>query len=193
MSGVPTELEFGESPDPGPSGRRLSISATAYLVAISAIAFFAAMPFVPRLQTEQHSVTVWLTFVLFAVGAAIAQVALVKTPRNQSYHATNVFLIPAILLLPPELVVVIAVVQHIPAWLKNRTAWYRRVLQHLQLRHRDAGGVGDGPARATGRRADSQQRPTLRCRGSGLLARPRRAEPRDARPDAAPRPRALDP
>ena len=125
MSGVPTELEFGERPEPGPSGRRLSISATAYLVAISGLAIFAAMPFVPRLQTEQHSVTVWLTFVIFAVGAAVAQVALVKTPRNQSYHATNVFLIPAILLLPPELVVVIAVVQHIPAWLKNRTAWYR--------------------------------------------------------------------
>ena len=62
---------------------------------------------------------------MFATGAALAQVALVKTPRNQSYHATNVFLIPAILLLPPELIIVVAVVQHIPAWLKNRTAWYR--------------------------------------------------------------------
>ena len=51
----------------------------------------------------------------------MAQVALVKTPHNQSYHATNVFLIPAILLLPPELVVVVAILQHIPAWLKNRT------------------------------------------------------------------------
>ena len=57
MSGVPTELAFGERPEPGPSGRRLSISASAYLVAIAGIAILAAMPFVPRLQTEQHSVT----------------------------------------------------------------------------------------------------------------------------------------
>ena len=125
MSAVPTELEFGESPDPGPSGRRLSFSATAYLVAIAVIAVLVALPFAPRLQSQQYSTTVWLTFVLFTVCAAVAQVALVKTPRNQSYHATNVFLIPAILLLPAELVVVIAVVQHVPAWLKNRTAWYR--------------------------------------------------------------------
>ena len=125
MSAVPTELEFGESPDPGPSGRRLSYSATAYLVAIAVIAVLVALPFAPRLQSQQYSTTVWLTFVLFTVCAAVAQVALVKTPRNQSYHATNVFLIPAILLLPAELVVVIAVVQHVPAWLKNRTAWYR--------------------------------------------------------------------
>ena len=50
---------------------------------------------------------------------------LVKHPPNQSYHATNVFLIPAILLLPPELVVAVAIIQHIPTWLKTRTAWYR--------------------------------------------------------------------
>ena len=124
MSGVPTELAR-RAPRSGPSGRRLSISATAYLVAIALIAVFAALPFASRLQTEQPQRHHLADFVLFAVGAAVAQVALVKTPHNQSYHATNVFLIPAILLLPPELVVVIAVVQHIPAWLKNRTAWYR--------------------------------------------------------------------
>ncbi len=125
MSAVPTELEFGEPPDPGPRGRRLSISATIYLAAIAVIALLVALPFLGRLQNAQYGASVWLTFGLFAIGAAVAQVALVKTPRNQSYHATNVFLIPAILLLPPELVVVIAVFQHVPAWLKNRTAWYR--------------------------------------------------------------------
>src|SRR5262245_25030171 len=89
------------------------------------IAAVLALPFLGRLQSAEYGASVWLTFGLFAIGAALAQVALVKTPRNQSYHATNVFLIPAILLLPPELVIVIAVFQHIPAWLKNRTAWYR--------------------------------------------------------------------
>ena len=126
MSAVPSEVPFGEHPERSPSGnRRLSVAATAYLIAIAILAGLLAAPFVSRLQTEAYSTRIWLTFLLFATGAALAQVALVKIGRNQSYHATNVFLIPAILLLPPELIIVVAVVQHIPAWLKNRTAWYR--------------------------------------------------------------------
>ncbi|HEV8601891.1 MAG TPA: diguanylate cyclase [Gaiellaceae bacterium] len=126
MSAVPTELAFGEGPGPGSDGgRRLSRSAMAYLVATAAAACAATIPFLSRLQDERHGVGVWTTFLLLAGGAALAQILLVKTPTNHSYHATNVFLIPAVLLLPPEFVVVVAVVQHIPAWLKNRTAWYR--------------------------------------------------------------------
>ena len=126
MSDVASEMPLGEQPDRSPSGnRRLSLAATLYLMAIALLAGLIAAPFVTRLQTETYSASVWITFLLFATGAAVAQVALVKTGRNQSYHATNVFLIPAILLLPPELIIVVAVGQHIPAWLKNRTAWYR--------------------------------------------------------------------
>ena len=127
MSAFPTELDvFGESPEPTPSGnRRLSIAATVYLAAIVVAAGAVAAPFLGRLQDAHYSASTWIAFVLFAGGAALAQVALVKTPTNHSYHATNVFLIPAILLLPPELVIAVAIIQHIPAWLKNRTTWYR--------------------------------------------------------------------
>ena len=126
MSPVPTEVNFGEGPGPSPGeSRRLSWPATVYLVATVAAAGAAAIPFVSRLQDGNRGVGVWMTFVLLAGGAGLAQVLLVKTPTNHSYHATNVFLIPAVLLLPPELVVVVAILQHIPAWLKNRTAWYR--------------------------------------------------------------------
>src|SRR5262245_54257086 len=126
MSTIPSEVSFGESLEPTPSrNRRLSVAATAYLIGIAVLAALVVVPFVPRLQSETYSASVWITFLLFTAGAALAQVALVRTGRNQSYHATNVFLIPAILLLPPELVIVVAVVQHIPAWLKNRTPWYR--------------------------------------------------------------------
>jgi len=125
VSPVPTEVDFGKGPGPSPGGgRRLSWSATIYLLATAAAAGAAAIPFVPRLD-EHRQVGVWVTFLLLAGGAGLAQVLLVKTPTNHSYHATNVFLIPAVLLLPPELVVVVAILQHIPAWLKNRTAWYR--------------------------------------------------------------------
>src|SRR5438094_6812442 len=123
MSAVPTELTFGEQSREGRNAR-LSFSSIAYLVLVAGAALAAAIPFAPRLQTERHGFTVWATFMVLAGGAALAQVLLVKTPRNQSYHATNVFLVPAILLLPPELVLLVAVVQHIPSWLKTRTAWY---------------------------------------------------------------------
>jgi len=126
LTPVPTEINFGEGPGPSrDGGRRLSWPATVYLVATAAAAGGAAIPFVSRLQIEHRGVAVWMTFLLLAGGAGLAQVLLVKTPTNHSYHATNVFLIPAVMLLPPELVVVVAILQHIPAWLKNRTAWYR--------------------------------------------------------------------
>ena len=113
MSAVPTELSFGEGSGPSSGGgkKRLSLSATAYLVMITGVACVAALPFAARLKSEHHGISVWTAFFLLAAGAALAQVLLVKTPRNQSYHATNVFLVPAILLLPPELVMVVAIVQ----------------------------------------------------------------------------------
>src|SRR5918992_1145497 len=123
MSAAPSELAFGERPTSSGS-RRLSTSAVVYLVAIAGVAAAIALPFVARLQEQHENPRIWVTFLLLAGGAALAQVLLVKTPRNQSYHATNVFLVPAILLLPPELVALLAIVQHLPAWLKNRSAWY---------------------------------------------------------------------
>ncbi len=57
----------------------------------------------------------------------MAQLFVVRTPRNQSYHTTVVFLIPAAMLLPPELVALMGVIQHIPEWLKNRSAWYIQI------------------------------------------------------------------
>jgi diguanylate cyclase (GGDEF)-like protein/putative nucleotidyltransferase with HDIG domain len=125
MSAVPSEISFGKQPgERGGGDSRLSLSAIVYLVLMGLAAAAVTLPFASRLEHEQHSVRTWGTFLLLASGASLAQVLLVKTPRNQSYHATNVFLLPAILLLPPELVALIAIVQHIPAWLKNRTAWY---------------------------------------------------------------------
>jgi diguanylate cyclase (GGDEF)-like protein/putative nucleotidyltransferase with HDIG domain len=125
VSAIPSELAFGRGPSSSDGGRtRLSTPALIYLVVIALAAGAAAIPVMGRLQHEQQTVRLWLTFILLATATALAQVLLVKTPRNQSYHATMVFLLPAVLLLPPELVVLVAIAQHIPAWLKNRTAWY---------------------------------------------------------------------
>src|SRR5438445_13738611 len=53
----------------------------------------------------------WRTFAVFAVALALAQLFVVRTPRNQSYQTTIVFLIPAALLLPPQLVALLPIVQ----------------------------------------------------------------------------------
>jgi diguanylate cyclase (GGDEF)-like protein/putative nucleotidyltransferase with HDIG domain len=66
-----------------------------------------------------------IRFVLIAVGAAIAQLFVVRhAHRNQSYHAHAVLLIPAIFMLPPETLPLVALMQHLPEWLKERYPWY---------------------------------------------------------------------
>ena len=66
----------------------------------------------------------WRLAILLAAGAAIAQLFVVVTPRNQSYHTTPVLVVAAALLLPPPLIVFVAIVQHIPEWLRERYPWY---------------------------------------------------------------------
>ncbi len=65
----------------------------------------------------------WPTFAVLAVAATIAQAFPVKSPRNVRYHTSVVFLVAAALLLPPQMLVLIALVQTIPEWLKERYAW----------------------------------------------------------------------
>jgi PAS domain S-box-containing protein len=66
----------------------------------------------------------WLTFVLLAGSAAVAQVFIVRTGRSHGFHTAIVFVVAGALLLPPELVVLMAVVQHVPEWLKERYPAY---------------------------------------------------------------------
>jgi diguanylate cyclase (GGDEF)-like protein/putative nucleotidyltransferase with HDIG domain len=65
-----------------------------------------------------------MLFVVLGVAVALAQLFVVVTPVNQSYHTTAVFLIPAALLLPPDLVVLLPIIQHVPDWLKRRLPFH---------------------------------------------------------------------
>ena len=126
MSAIPTEVAFGgEVPGREPAHReRLPIAALVYLIAVVGAACAVTAPFIPRLDQAQGG---WLTFLILSTSAAVAQLFLVRTGKNQSYQTSIVFLIPAALLLPPELVALVPVVQHMPDWLKNRTAWYIQI------------------------------------------------------------------
>ena len=122
MSAIPSDTRFGSELPGGDSMReRLSLRALVYLIAVAGIAAAVAGPFLPRLE---HRTDGWITFLIFAAAAGVAQLFLVRTGKNTSYHTTIVFLIPAALLLPPEQVALIPIIQHLPDWLKNRAAWY---------------------------------------------------------------------
>jgi diguanylate cyclase (GGDEF)-like protein/putative nucleotidyltransferase with HDIG domain len=126
MSAIPTEIRFGGKlpASEGVGRQRLSVAALLYLTAVAALTAAVAGPFLPRLEQPSHE---WGMFVILASAAAVAQLFLVRTGKNLSYQTSIVFLIPAALLLPPELVALVPVVKYLPDWLKNRTAWYIQV------------------------------------------------------------------
>jgi diguanylate cyclase (GGDEF)-like protein/putative nucleotidyltransferase with HDIG domain len=98
--------------------------ATAYLLTVLATAAGLAAHLLTRHHGLDASSKVWATFTVLAGACAAAQVFVVITPRNQSYHTTIAFLLPAAVLLPPEFLAPVALIQHIPEWLKERYPWY---------------------------------------------------------------------
>jgi diguanylate cyclase (GGDEF)-like protein/putative nucleotidyltransferase with HDIG domain len=107
---------------PGPSDSGgLSRSGAALYVVVVAATLAVTAPLAGRIDA---SVGPWTTFGVLAVGAALAQLFVVATPRNYSLQTAGVFLLPAALLLPPEFLVLVAVAQHVPEWLRNRYPWY---------------------------------------------------------------------
>ncbi|TMJ94682.1 MAG: diguanylate cyclase [Actinobacteria bacterium] len=107
---------------PSPGARDIPAPGKIYLFIVAAATAAAAIPPLAHLKPGTHG---WGTFLLLAASAAVAQLFVVRTPRNAArYYTTIVFLIAGALLLPPELVVLIGVVQHVPEWLKIRYPWY---------------------------------------------------------------------
>jgi diguanylate cyclase (GGDEF)-like protein/putative nucleotidyltransferase with HDIG domain len=123
MSMDPSELA-GEGPPTGADRSETSTiprRAKVYLYAVGTLAAVAAFVPFSHLSPETEG---WATFFVLTACAAVAQLFVVITPRDQSYHTSNVFLIAAVLLLPPELIALLVVVYGIPEWLKVRYPWY---------------------------------------------------------------------
>ncbi|MDP8910550.1 MAG: diguanylate cyclase [Actinomycetota bacterium] len=102
----------------------LTVPALLYVIVVAAAAVGAAAPFVARLTPHTPG---WGAFFVLAACAAVAQLFVVRTPRNQSYHTSVVFVIAAVLVLPAAFVALLPLVQHIPEWVKNRNRWYGQV------------------------------------------------------------------
>ena len=114
---------------------RIPPSATIYLALITAAAAAAAIPGFTHLHTGTHT---WRNFAILTIAAAIAQVFKVETTRNQAMHAALVFAVPAVLLLPPGLIVLVAIATHIPEWLKERYPWFIQTWDPLESTCRHA-------------------------------------------------------
>lgn len=107
-----------------PSRRRsgLSLRAELYLVIVYGAALLAcALTWSSATPIDRAD---WRLALLLAAGAAVAQLFVVLTPRNQSYHMTPVLVVAAVILLPPPLIVLVAVIQHVPEWLRERYPWF---------------------------------------------------------------------
>jgi len=126
MSTAPTDISLVAEPGTGRDGA-LPRNAQIYFIAVAITAAAVTLPFIGRLQTTHH----WRAFLILASAAAIARLFVVRTPADQAYHTDIVFLIPAALILPPELLVLVAVVQMVPEWLKMRYRWYLQTFNIL--------------------------------------------------------------
>jgi diguanylate cyclase (GGDEF)-like protein/putative nucleotidyltransferase with HDIG domain len=120
MSELPLQPAIEERPKRQPIPRRAKL----YLYLVGIAAGTAAFVPLSRLAPETTDWQEWRMFFILAACAAIAQLFAVRTPRDQQYHTTIVFLIPAVLLLPPQLIALLCVVFSIPEWLKVRYPWY---------------------------------------------------------------------
>src|SRR6266513_2895208 len=103
MSAIPSDvgLETEPNDETAERGHGLPLSATIYEFVVALAALGAAIPFIVRLNGHTHG---WATFGILAVGAAASHTYTVRTAKDSSFHTSWVFLIPAAMLLPPELV-----------------------------------------------------------------------------------------
>ncbi|MGE5691338.1 MAG: diguanylate cyclase [Pseudomonadota bacterium] len=126
MTAIPGDLQPVEGTQPldAPPKSPLSGRATAYLLSVIVLTIAATSPFVASLL-RGDPVHGWGTFAILGTAAAVSHVFTVRfQSKLLSFHTSIVFLLAAALLLPPELVVLIGIVQNIPEWLKERYTWF---------------------------------------------------------------------
>ena len=146
-----------------------------------------AVPRAARRSTRRG----WATFVVLGPAVAVAQLFVVVTPGNQSYHTTGVFLVAGALLLPPELVALMATCSTCPDWLKRRLPFHIQTFNIANYTLAAMARVG-GVARTCSRRSRLGRRMRAGAvAGARGVRGLRRRQPRAARADAAPRARAL--
>ena len=101
--------------------RRLPASASAYAAVVALAALVAAAAAVVGDSSTRPE---WWAFAILLPLAAVAPLFRVPVGRNHSLHAAPAFVVAGALVLPPLLVVVLAVALHIPLGIRDRYPWY---------------------------------------------------------------------
>src|SRR3954447_18721641 len=98
----------------------LSTTAWTYWLAVVGSAAGALTVSAPAL-TETDG---WGRFAILTAAASVAQLSAVKLTRRRVFHPAIVFVVAGALLLTPEQLVFMCVLQHVPDWFKHRYSWY---------------------------------------------------------------------
>src|SRR5213080_3179581 len=112
------------APSQGLPGR-----AQAFLIA-TAVATVAVT--VPALVVGWQVRSVW-TFLVLTAAASVTQLFAFHTIRNQVFHTTPLLLVAGVMLLPPELLVLVPLLSHLPDWIRKKYAWYIQTFNILNF------------------------------------------------------------
>jgi PAS domain S-box-containing protein len=104
---------------------RLPRRAAVYASVVAALALVSIV--VVALSATAPTTDDWTAFALLLPLAALARFFVVSIGRNHGFHTGAAFLVAAALVLPPTLVAVLAIVQHVPTVLRERTVWTRLI------------------------------------------------------------------
>jgi putative nucleotidyltransferase with HDIG domain len=121
MNGATLNRALGAQPRLRPKRAPSALTPAAWVYWIAVVA--------PAALLLEQTVTAaddtgWVRFAVLAGAASLAQLSSVQLTRNRVFHPAIVFVVAGALLLSPEQLVLMCVVQHIPDWLKQRYAWY---------------------------------------------------------------------
>lgn len=102
---------------------KLKLPANARLLLLGTVtAAVVATALAGGLASDRH--VRWTDFAVLAMAGSFAQLFATRVGGNQAFHTGVAFAFAAALVLPPGLVVLVCVVQHLPDWLWHRWRWY---------------------------------------------------------------------
>jgi PAS domain S-box-containing protein len=116
-----TRVSGREQPEPTTRGDDFPRRGRLYLFGVVGVTILAAAPFFADGPPGTHDL---FAFAVLAGCAAIAQFFLVGGGSYHGLHTAIAFVVAGALLLPPELVALMALVQHLPHGLRQRYPWY---------------------------------------------------------------------
>jgi diguanylate cyclase (GGDEF)-like protein/putative nucleotidyltransferase with HDIG domain len=100
---------------------QLNRNAKTFLGVVLTLGTIVTVPSLAHLSTDTSG---WVVFFIFGTAAAVAQLFPVHTPKNNAFTPAIVFMLPAVFLLPTELIALMPIVMHLPEWLRVRYPWF---------------------------------------------------------------------